>query len=119
MSGKIRGVIHFLGKTETFGDKGFKKRTMVLEQEKGSFTNYIPIEFTRDACDGADELQEGDEVEVNYQLGGRKWQKDEASPVRYFLSAEVTGFMIVSGAEKQAKSENRVLYDDSDDGTPF
>ena len=61
----VSGVIHLIEETKTFGNKGFRKRLVVLEQDKGSFTNYIPVEFLRDSCDSVDELNVGDEIEVS------------------------------------------------------
>ena len=42
---KVSGVIHLIEETKTYGNKGFRKRLVVLEQDKGSFTNYIPVDF--------------------------------------------------------------------------
>jgi hypothetical protein len=69
----------------------------VLEQQDGRFSNYIPVEFTRDACSIADDMNVGDTVEVSYKLSGRKWQRDPQSEVKYFLSAEAISFKVVSG----------------------
>ena len=38
----IRGVVHFIEETKTYGQKGFRKRLVVLEQDNGRFVNYIP-----------------------------------------------------------------------------
>lgn len=95
---KIRGIVHFIDETKTYGQNGFRKRLVVLEQENGSFTNYIPVEFIRDDCDSVDGMKVGDEVEINYRLNGRKWQKDPKSEVKYFLNAEATGFKNLSGS---------------------
>ena len=92
---KVSGNVHLIEETKTYGKNGFRKRLVVLEQEKGSFTNYVPIEFTRDSCDAVDEMSLGDEVEVTYRLSGRRWQRDEASEVKYFLSAEAMSFKIL------------------------
>ena len=94
---KIRGVVHLVEETKTYGQKGFQKRLVVLEQDNGRFTNYIPVEFLRDNCNAADDLNVGDEVEVSYQLSGRKWQKDPSSETKYFLSAEALSFKVVGG----------------------
>ena len=69
---KVRGVIHVVEETKTYGQKGFRKRLVGIEQDNGRFTNYIPLEFTGDRCDAADELNVGDEVEFTYRLNGRK-----------------------------------------------
>ncbi len=96
---KVRGVVHLIEETKTYGQKGFRKRVVVLEQEKGSFSNFVPLEFTRDGCDSVDQLQVGDEIEVDYFLSGRRWQKDPSSEVKFFLNAEATGFRLLRGGE--------------------
>lgn len=88
----VRGIVHLIEETKTFGQKGFRKRLVVLEQDKGKFTNYIPLEFVQDGCDAVDELNVGDEIDVPFRLSGRKWQRDANSEVKFFLSAEATGF---------------------------
>ena len=93
----VRGVVHLVEETKTYGQKGFRKRLVVLEQDIGSFTNYIPVEFIRDACDAVDGLKEGDEIEVTYRLSGRRWQRDASSEPKYFLSAEALSYQVISG----------------------
>lgn len=123
---KVRGTVHLIEETKTFGQKGFRKRVVVLEQEKGSFTNYVPLEFTRDSCDAVDQLQVGDEVEVEYFLNGRKWQRDAQSEVKYFVNVEATGFKLVGGAASApSASRGSVSANDAfaeavdDDEPPF
>jgi len=121
---KVSGVVHLIEETKTYGQKGFRKRLVVLEQDKGSFTNFVPIEFTRDACDSVDDLNLGDEVEVAYRLNGRRWQRDEQSEVKYFLSAEATSFRLVGSGgdtmtEKVTESANDAFSEAGDDEAPF
>jgi hypothetical protein len=94
---KVKGIVHVVEETKTYGQKGFRKRLVVLEQDNGRFQNYIPIDFIQDACDQVDGLNVGDEIEVTYRLGGRKWQRDPSSEVKYFLSCEATSFQVVGG----------------------
>lgn len=94
---KLRGIVHLVEETKTFGQKGFRKRLVVLEQNNGRFPNFIPVEFLQEACDQVDSLRVGDDVEVNYRLNGRRWQKDAASEAKYFLSCEATSFRVVGG----------------------
>ena len=103
---KVRGIVHLVEETKTYGQKGFRKRLVVLEQDNGRFTNYIPVEFIQDSCDSADELNDGDEVEITYRLSGRKWQRDAQSEVKYFLSAEAVSFQVVSGSSSGAASSD-------------
>ena len=101
---KIRGIVHFIDETKTYGQKGFRKRLVVLEQDNDRFTNFIPVEFIQDNCDTADQLNVGDDVEITYRLNGRKWQKDNNSEVKYFLNAEAIRFNVLS-AKSSASQE--------------
>lgn len=94
---KVKGYVHLVEETKTFGQKGFRKRMVVLEQDNGRFQNFIPVEFLQDACDQVDGLKVGDEIEVTYRLNGRKWQRDPASEVKFFLSCEAVNFRVLSG----------------------
>lgn len=120
---KVSGVVHLIEETKTFGNKGFRKRLVVLEQDKGSFTNYVPIEFIRDSCDSVDEMNLGDEVEVKYRLNGRRWQRDESSEVKYFLSAEAMSFKVLSsGGEtmtEKVTEPNDAFSEAGEDEAPF
>lgn len=125
---KIRGIVHLIESTKTFGQKGFRKRLVVLEQDNGRFVNYIPLEFIGDACDSCDGLNVGDEIEANYRLSGRKWQRDPQSEVKFFLSAEAMSFRSVGGkspgtpgTETNYKSANDRFAEAADDfdDTPF
>ncbi len=120
----VKGTIHLIEETKTFGQKGFRKRLVVLEQNKGSgFTNYIPVEFLKDACDSVDDLHLGDEIEVSYRLSGRKWQRDESSDPKYFLSAEAMSFRVITGNSSDSSGAtpdiDNVLAEAADDDIPF
>ena len=47
--------MHLIEQTKTFGQKGFRKRLVVLEQDNGRFTDYIPVDFIQDSCDTVDD----------------------------------------------------------------
>jgi len=94
----VTGKVEVIEETKTYGQKGFRKRMVVLEQDNGRFTNYIPVEFIQDGCDSVDQMNVGDEVEITYRLSGRKWQRDPNSEVKYFLSAEGMSFNVLSAA---------------------
>ena len=120
----VKGTIHLIEETKTFGQKGFRKRLVVLEQNKGSgFTNYIPVEFLKDTCDSVDDLHLGDEIEVSYRLSGRRWQRDESSDPKYFLSAEAMSFRVITGNSSDSSGAtpdiDNVLAEAADDDVPF
>ena len=120
----VSGVIHLIEETKTYGSKGFRKRLVVLEQDKGSFTNYVPIEFTRDGCDSVDDVNVGDEIEVAYRLSGRRWQKDEKSEAKYFVNVEAMSLKLLNSGtgtmtEKVTDSPNDAFAEAGDDEAPF
>lgn len=121
----VRGIVHLIEATKTYGQSGFRKRLVVLEQDKGRFTNYIPLDFIHDGCDTADELSVGDDVEISYRLSGRKWQRDAQSEVKFFLNAEAIEFKILQkagkGNENASASDGAESFapDAGDDEVPF
>ena len=102
----VRGVVHLVEETKSYGQKGFRKRLVVLEQDNDRFTNYIPIEFTGDACENADGLSQGQDVEFTYRLSGRRWQKDSQSEVKFFLNAEAVSYKILDGTPDNGTPDN-------------
>ena len=124
--GVVQGKVHVIEDAKTYGQNGFRKRLVVLEQETGRFTNYIPLEFVQDACDSVDGMSTGDNVEIRFRLNGRKWQKDSSSEVKYFLNAEALSFKVLgAGAAASAESspkkqdEEPPVYEDAADDIPF
>ena len=124
--GKISGKVHFIDETKTFGQNGFRKRTVVLEKDNGRFTNYIPIEFIQESCDTVDSLNVGDEAEITFELTGRKWQRDAASEVKYFLNAQASSFRVLGNtAPAGADDDGAPMFDPSnetefdEDNVPF
>lgn len=121
---KVRGNVHLIEETKTYGKNDFRKRVIVLEQDKGRFTNYIPVEFVHEGCDAADELKVGDDVEVAYRLSGRRWQKDPGSEVKFFVNVEATEFKVLaSPAAVAGETAGGPLPDESeapsDEDVPF
>ena len=118
--GKVSGKVHFIDETKTFGQNGFRKRTVVLEQDSGLFTNYIPIEFIQESCDSVDSLKVGDEAEITFELTGRKWQRDAASEVKYFLNAQASSFRVLgSGAAAPGGDDDGAPMFDPSNETEF
>jgi hypothetical protein len=119
----VRGVVHVIEDTKTYGQSGFRKRLVVLEQDNGRFTNYVPVEFVQDACDSVDQMNVGDDVEVTYRLSGRKWQRDPNSEVKFFVNVEALSFNVVSGgaASTHPTPPDGVIESgtDDDDEVPF
>ena len=86
----ITGTIHHIGDTETIGDKGFKKRLIVIKTA-AQYDGLIPIEAKMDDCATLDRLQLGQQVNVDIYIGGREWNG------RYFPSLTLKSIEAASG----------------------
>lgn len=68
----------------------FKKREFVIEfrENPGSydFVETIKFQLTQDRCDLLDNVLSGDEIKINFNIKGRRWEKD--GQVNYFNNLE-------------------------------
>lgn len=70
--------------TEAQISSSFKKREFVVEYaENPQYPEYIKFEVIQDKCQLLDSYQVGQEVEINFNLKGRKWT-DPKGEVKYF-----------------------------------
>jgi len=97
VSNEITGNVYLIDEEKTYGQKGFRKRQIVIQTEDGAYEQYIPVEFIQDGCDRIylNELKVGDNVKVGYRLTGRRWQPSLKDDARYFLGCEVTSLEIL------------------------
>jgi len=114
---RFAGQVHFIDETKEYGQRGFRKRLVVLEQANDRFPSYVPFELIQENCELADDLEIGYQVEITYRLGGRKWQRDANSEVKYFLSAEAIALQVLS--KKPEESADAPPPFDEDDSVPF
>jgi len=79
ISAKIIEIFETAKVTETF-----KKREFVVEySENPQYPEYLKFEFIQDKCELLDAFKVGDEVELQFNLKGRKWT-DPKGGVKYF-----------------------------------
>ena len=83
---EVQGKIKRIGKTETFGTGGFKKRELVLVTEE-QYPQMLAIEFTQDKCDLLDKHKVGADVLIKINLRGREWINPEGE-AKYFNSIQ-------------------------------
>ena len=83
---QLTGNIKLIGKTETFGAKGFRKRELVIVTED-QYPQTVLIEFTQDNCDLLDHYAEGEDVTVSINIRGREWINPQGE-AKYFNSIQ-------------------------------
>lgn len=79
----ITGVIKSIGKTESMTTKKgteFRKRDAVIEFDRETqYPQCRKVQFTQDRCDILDGYKAGEEVTVHVNLGGREYEKKDAT----------------------------------------
>ena len=82
----IKGKIKVVQETNQVSDK-FKKREFVLIDESGQYPQSIQFECKQDKVSLLDEIKEGSEVSVRFNLQGREWINPQGE-TKYFNSLD-------------------------------
>jgi hypothetical protein len=117
---EINGKVLLVGKTQQVTEK-FKKRDMVIEYaENPTYPEQVKFEANQAGCEKLDELREGDEVTVHFNLRGRAW-KDKSGKDQYFNTLSIWKVDLRKTSAEPTREANVVsnnMGDDSD-GLPF
>ena len=66
----IDGEVIYIGLPDRFTDK-YSRRLLVIKTYKGKYQTEIPVDFVNNDMSKMDGLALGDEVIINFQVGGR------------------------------------------------
>ena len=72
MSYELEGILHKKFDTETKGTNGFKSREFVVLTQ-GEYPQYVKFQIVQDRCELLDNVQEGTDIKVYFDLRGREW----------------------------------------------
>ncbi|MEL7065134.1 MAG: DUF3127 domain-containing protein [Bacteroidota bacterium] len=119
---KVIGKLLEVKETQQVSDT-FKKRTFVLEYaENPQYPEYISFELVQDRCSLLDNSQTGQEVEVSFNLKGRKWINPEGE-TKYFNSLQAWRIETVAGSpaasEEQKATSAAAVEPTQEDDLPF
>lgn len=104
MNNQVTGTVCQIDETKEYGDRGFRKRQIVLVQNQGKYDNYIPLEFIQDSCDMADGLKSGLEITCEFRISGRKWTSPETGDIKYFQNLEIVDIINYDEVAEQSMS---------------
>jgi hypothetical protein len=93
---EIQGRIIEIGNTEVLGQKGFKKRQVVIKTEE-QYPQSIPVDFTQDKCSLLDSYSVGQFVSIGINIKGNEWQG------KYFVGLQGWKIAVVE-SEKSANA---------------
>ena len=121
----IKGKILELKDTVQVTDT-FKKREFIVEYaENPQYPEFVKFELVQDKCDLIDNLSVGQEVEVHFNLRGRKWT-DPQGEVKYFNSLQAWRIDPVAAPDHAAGDPGNTQEpawldseDSADDDLPF
>lgn len=109
---EVTGKIRSIGQTQEIGDKGFKKRDIVVTTEE-QYPQHISIQFVQDKTSLLDNLKVGDDVKVSINLRGREWVNPQGETV-YFNTLQ--GWKI---EKEEASQSTDVPTQEANDDIPF
>ena len=83
----VKGKIVEISAVQQISDS-FKKREFVIEYaENPQYPEFVKFEVIQDKCGLLDDLKEAQEVNISFNLKGRKWT-DKQGVVKYFNSLQ-------------------------------
>ena len=110
---QITGTIKQIGEIETFGEKNFEVRKLLLET-KEDYPQKIQLDFQAKNCHILDDYNINDEVKVTFILKGREW-KSPKGETKYFNT--IVGRKINYNEELTLQDQNTDR--DVDNDLPF
>jgi hypothetical protein len=102
----------------------FKKREFVVEYaENPQYPEFLKFELIQDKCELLDKLSSGQEVEVHFNLKGRKWT-DPQGGIKYFNTLQAWRILAVGSQPTERPPMNEPPDFDEppvleDDDIPF
>ncbi|PWI29758.1 hypothetical protein DI383_08340 [Flavobacteriaceae bacterium LYZ1037] len=118
---EITGKIKVLFDTQTIGDKGFRKREVVVSTQE-QYPQHILVEFIQDKCDLLDGYVVGQEVKIDLNLRGREWINPEGV-AKYFNAIQGWRIELLNSEQpttiNMSKLEPVSFIDEQDNDLPF
>jgi len=93
---KAIGTIVHIGQTQEISER-FKKREFVLELgDNPEYPEHVKFEAIQDKCGHLDKYGIGQEIEVKFNLKGRKWTSPKTGEDNYFNTLQAWSFFSTS-----------------------
>jgi len=96
MSYEVEGKLHKKFDTEQKSGT-FQTREFVITVEQGQYPQYIKFQLVQDRCEIIDNINEGSDIKVYFDLRGREWQG------KYFTNLQAWR-VEAAGSESKART---------------
>lgn len=113
---QLTGILHVKKDTQKVSES-FQKRDFVIKIEDAEYPQYISLQVKQDKCNALDYYNEGDKIEVHFNINGRRWEKD--GEVKYFNSLDAWKIIKVSGENTKRSQEASAPATEEQDDSPF
>jgi hypothetical protein len=115
---EIKGIVHEVLPTQQVTDS-LRKRELIVEfAENPQYPEYIKFEAIQDRCDLLNNVLQGQEIEVFFNLKGRPWT-DKSGKKSYFNSMQIWKVNVFSGNTPEYVSPVNINVAPEDDDLPF
>ena len=103
---KMKGVVHKVGQTMIVSEKFSKRELVMVDNSDANYPQYVSFEFTQDKTSLLDNVMEGQEIELSFNLRGREWKSPQGD-VKYFNTLQ--GWKIEGEAPKVEQKQDDAL----------
>ena len=94
---QVQGQLKHKFDTQTVSDK-FKKREFILTTDGATpYPQHVSFQLSQDKCDLIDQFNEGQDIEVSFNLRGREWNGPQG--VKFFNTLDAWRITAVSGSQ--------------------
>ena len=116
---KLNGTIKKIGDTVQVTDK-FKKREVVITDASSMYPQHVTMQFTQDKCDILNAYNEGQEVEISFNLDGKEYTDKNTGEIKYFNSLNAWKIEAAGGTSSaEALPSSPSPITEEDDSLPF
>ena len=119
---KLNGTIKKIGDTVQVTDK-FKKREVVITDASTMYPQHVTMQFTQDKCDILNMYNEGQEVEISFNLDGKEYTDKNTGEIKYFNSLNAWKIEApapsLGSITSEAPSQASAPAEADDDSLPF
>ncbi|MBX2835556.1 MAG: DUF3127 domain-containing protein [Gammaproteobacteria bacterium] len=121
MAYKATGKLHKIFDTEQ-KTASFQAREFVIETTEGQYPQMVKFQLTQDKCAIVDDYNEGEMIEVDFDLRGREWNDKYFTNLNAWRISRTDGKAAPAVDPGSAESQGAAMADngpDFDDDIPF
>ena len=115
---QVQGQLKHKFDTQTVSDK-FKKREFILTTDGATpYPQHVSFQLSQDKCDLIDQFNEGQDIEVSFNLRGREWNGPQG--VKFFNTLDAWRITAVSNSQPTTTqaAANAAINTNSKPNTP-